>query len=276
MNSTHRFGIVFTGFICLALAGCHAPGKPGPEPEIVRPEQVLEFNALYQQNCAACHGEQGRRGIAVSLADPVYLALAGRDVLIDATAKGGPKRSPGALMPAFAKKYGGALTDQQVAILADGILARWGKPGILAGQTPPPYAATATGDAVAGKADFIAYCVRCHRDAALPEPAASSLPVHEAGPVTNPNYLALISDQSLRSTILAGRPDDGMPDWRSFAAHPLSDQEVGDLVAWLASQRRALSNQPPAVGPAYSSQNSPLNAIDAKTKPATTIEGEKR
>jgi mono/diheme cytochrome c family protein len=59
-----------------ALVGCNSlPGRPGPGPEVVRPDEVLAFNTLYKQNCSGCHGAEGKGGAAPSLADPVYLAL---------------------------------------------------------------------------------------------------------------------------------------------------------------------------------------------------------
>jgi cytochrome c oxidase cbb3-type subunit 3/ubiquinol-cytochrome c reductase cytochrome c subunit len=244
MMSAHRIGFVLSGLGCIALAiaGCRAPGKPGPEPKVVRPEQVLDFATLYKQNCAACHGEEGRHGVSISLANPVYLALAGKDVLVSATAKGGKgsKDAAGKLMPAYAKSQGGSLTDRQIEILADGMERNWGSKDLLAGETPPPYAATLNGDAAAGEAAFGLYCARCHRASAAAQPADADKPVHEAGPVTNPSFLALMTDQSLRTTILAGRPEDGMPDWRGFGARPLTDQQVTDIVAWLATQRQTL------------------------------------
>lgn len=218
--------------VVAGLAGCHAPGKPGPEPEIVRPEEVRDFTTLYKQNCAGCHGAEGHRGLAVSLANPVYLSLAGREELIRVTSEG----VKGQLMPAFARSKGGMLTDEQVAILADGILARWSKPHLLDGQAPPPLHTTLVGDAAAGGELFKTTCVRCHNQQRTGPVAA--------GPLDDPSYLALISDQSLRSTILSGRPDEGMPDWRSVAPAPLSDQQVTNLVAWLASRRTSAPGQP--------------------------------
>src|SRR5580658_8701753 len=80
--------------------GCgRIPGRPGPGPEVVRPEEVVDFPTLYKQNCAACHGENGRNGAAISLANPVYVAIAGEDNLRRITAMG----VPGKLMPPFAK-----------------------------------------------------------------------------------------------------------------------------------------------------------------------------
>ena len=52
---------------------------------------MIEFPKLYKQNCAACHGEQGKRGLAVSLSNPVYIAIAGKEAVLNATAKGGPR-----------------------------------------------------------------------------------------------------------------------------------------------------------------------------------------
>jgi cytochrome c oxidase cbb3-type subunit III len=54
----------------------------------------------------------------------------------------------------------------------------------------------------------------------------------------DPAYLALVSDQALRTAVVAGRPDLGMPDWRgAHASEPLGAQEVSDVVAWMASHR---------------------------------------
>ena len=226
-NQKMRFMLAILSLALFSAVACKAPGKPGPAEE--RPEEVKDFNVLYKQNCAACHGEQGHGGIAISLANPVYIALAGQQQIAKATAEGGP----GELMPAFGKKHGGFLTNEQVEILASGIVQRWGQANALHGATAPSYAATLTANPAAGKAVFESACVRCHQDAAHQNPK-----VRNAGPITDPDFLALISDQNLRTTILTGKPDEGMPDWRGYGAQPLSDQQVTDLVAWLASQRR--------------------------------------
>jgi cytochrome c oxidase cbb3-type subunit 3/ubiquinol-cytochrome c reductase cytochrome c subunit len=245
MRRAQRTSIAFAALGCtlLAIAGCRAPGLPGAAEE--RPEQVRDFNVLYKQNCAGCHGEDGRSGIALSLANPVYIAIAGKDAIAEATAKGGP----GALMPAFAKSQGGFLSAQQVELLSDGIVRRWGRPSALNGLTPPSYAATLSGDAAAGKSAFATYCARCHRSAdTTPSAQKKGLP-RNVGSLTDADFLALISDQNLRSTIVAGKPDEGMPDWRGFGPQPLTDQQVTDIVAWLSSQRKK------AVGPSPQTQS---------------------
>jgi mono/diheme cytochrome c family protein len=129
MNLRMLASSIMISSLMLLGAGCrYGPAKP--EAAVQRPDQVSSFGVLYQQNCVACHGANGKHGAAISLANPVYLALAGIDMIQKTTANG----VPGTLMPAFAKNQGGMLTDQQVAILAQGMESTWGKPGVLQGH----------------------------------------------------------------------------------------------------------------------------------------------
>src|SRR5262249_2406961 len=122
-------------------------------------------------------------------------------------------------------------------VIASGIRSRWSRPGVLDGAHPPSYAATSSGDARQGEAAYATYCQSCHG----PRGRGGD----KAGPITNDSYLALISDQGLRTAIVAGRPDLGAPDWRgNVPGRPMSDQEVTDVVAWLASLRVANPGQP--------------------------------
>ncbi len=229
--------------VCVAVIGCGSiHGRPGPGPEVVRPEEVLDFPTLYKQNCAACHGENGRNGAAISLSNPVYIALAGETHLQNVIANGVPNK----LMPPFAKSAGGMLTDAQVTALAQGIVQQWGNPDLLAGQNPPPYLATLPGDAEHGLEAYGVFCARCHGETGEGGPA-DGIPnstKSKLGSIVDPSYLALISDQNLRSVTIAGRPDYAMPDWRSDAAQAMTDQQVTDILTWLASKRVANPGQP--------------------------------
>jgi len=218
----------------LSLVGCgHAPGRPGPGPEVARPGEVQNFNTLYSQNCAGCHGARGKGGPAVSLASPVYLALVDDATLRRVTANGIPQT----LMPAFARSAGGTLTDQQVEILVHEMRARWGKPGELEGENPPPYAATSPGDAKRGENVYKTYCASCHGPGGRGQ--------GKLGSIVDGSYLALVSDQALRTTVLVGFPDQGAPDWRNDVhGRPMSAQEVSDVVAWLRSLRPQFPGQP--------------------------------
>jgi cytochrome c oxidase cbb3-type subunit 3/ubiquinol-cytochrome c reductase cytochrome c subunit len=204
---------------------------------VPRPEDVTDFKTLYSENCAACHGVEGRQGAAISLANPVYLGIAGVANLQHITASG----VPGSLMTGFSKAAGGMLTDQQVEIIAEGMVSNWGNTGALGGQPSPPYASSKAGNAANGQQAYATYCARCHGA----DGAGAKVGSTQVGSIVDPAYLALISDQGLRSIVIAGVPDSGMPNWRSDEpGHAMSDQEIGDVVAWLAAHRTATPGQP--------------------------------
>jgi mono/diheme cytochrome c family protein len=217
----------------LLLAACDSlPGKPTPEERYVLPDAVMDFSALYGTNCSGCHGADGRLGPARPLNDPLYLALVSDQDLTQVTANG----VPGTTMPAFATSAGGTLTDAPIAALVRELRARWARPQEVAGVTLPPYAA-ATGDAQRGAAVFTASCASCH--------GADGKGGSAKGSIVDGSYLALVSDQSLRTTVIAGRSDLGMPDFRGApGATPLGATQIADLVAWLAAQRTQFPGRP--------------------------------
>ena len=215
--------------LLLAVTGCsQLPGKPKPGPEVPRPDSVMSFAVLYHQNCAGCHGNEGKNGAAFDLANPVYLHWVDDDTLKKIIMNGETEVQ----MPAFAKSQGGFLTDEQIDALVHGMRTAWPyKMEMLQGPPPPPYTTTLKGDAAHGAQIYEQACARCHKQ--------SSQGIH------NPTYLALTNDQSLRTVIIAGRPDIGQPDWEGdIPGHPLTDQEITDVVAWLASQRTTTPGQP--------------------------------
>jgi cytochrome c oxidase cbb3-type subunit 3 len=192
----------------------------------------MEFNVLYSQNCAACHGAAGKGGAANALADPVFLAIADDAEILRVTANG----TPGTTMPAFAESAGGMLTNKQIDVLVRGIRS-WQKPGVLNGANPPPYTSDAPGDAQRGSVAYATYCSACHGSEGQGDKKGSS--------IVNSSFLALVSDQYLRTTVIVGRPELGAPDWRNdVPGHPMSAQEVSDVVAWLATQRTQFPGQP--------------------------------
>lgn len=227
------------------LTGCQsAPGYPRTV-EADRPEHQLDFATLYGQNCAGCHGPDGRGGAAIALNNSTYLAFAGHDRIRSIAAKG----IKGSLMPAFAQSSGGMLTDQQVDALVNGMFHEWSQPSNISGVTLPPWTVGA-GAAAAGAPVYQAACARCHGTNGGGTPA-------NGHSIINTAYLALVDDQSLRTIIVAGHPEHSTPDWRSYSSQPLSSQQIDDLVAWLASHRinaaAAAAPAPAAAVPAASS-----------------------
>jgi mono/diheme cytochrome c family protein len=218
----------------ILLAACGRPhGQPDRSAEVLAPNEVVDFPTLYSENCAACHGENGRGGAAIALADPVYLALADDRSVRKVIAAG----VRGTSMPAFAVSAGGLLTAKQIDVITQQIRARWSKPGILEGTNPPEYAAKSAGYPEHGQTAYRAYCESCHGPDGRGGPKGSA--------ITNDSFLALVSDQGLRTIVIAGRPELGAPDWRgNIRGKPMSDQEVTDVVAWLASHRVEVPGQP--------------------------------
>jgi mono/diheme cytochrome c family protein len=231
----------FAAIPLVLLSACSAPqGQPQKGSEQVAPNQVVEFGTLYAQNCSGCHGAEGRGGAAIALANPVYLAIVDKNAMHNVVANG----VRGTSMPAFAQSAGGMLTDEQINVITTGIFSRWGRKGVLDGANPPLYAAKTRGNAAGGEIAFGTYCASCHG----PEGRGGS----KGSAVTNDSFLALVSNQGLRTIVIAGRPELGAPDWRgNVAGKPMSDQEITDVVAWLASRRAQNPGQP------YSASNYP-------------------
>jgi cytochrome c oxidase cbb3-type subunit III len=226
---------------CAALllaTGCEPWGKPKAEPP--EGEQITDFKVLYGKNCAGCHGADGKNGPGRILNSALYLNVLPRETLKSVIENG----RAGTAMPAWAKSNGGPFTPQQVDIVVNGIEG-WKKPVAFPPTAPPPsyQAGDAVGNPGHGKLLFLKDCFMCHGPGA------------KIGPVTDKTYLQLVSNQMLRTAVIVGRPDLGMPDYRNLnLGKALSNQDVTDLVSYLASLRPpnsdpALSNDQPVQSP---------------------------
>jgi cytochrome c oxidase cbb3-type subunit III len=225
---------MFAALAAIFVAGCGAPhGQPRSGSEVHAPNEVLEFGPLFAENCAACHGAEGRGGAAIALANPVYLAIADDASIRKVIAKG----VPGTAMPAFAQSAGGMLTDVQIDVLSKEIRSRWSRRGILDAASAPSYAPKLTGDAQRGEVAYKTFCESCHG----PDGRGGA----RGGSITDDSFLALVSDQGLRTIVIAGRPELSAPDWRgNIPGKPMNDREVSDVVAWLVSHRSQSPGRP--------------------------------
>jgi mono/diheme cytochrome c family protein len=223
-----------SGFLVLALAGCDFPGRPDPDKRPVPADQVVDFLPLFQTNCSGCHGADGTQGPAPPLNDPLFLSIIPDAELERVIAQG----RKGTSMAAFAHEHGGTLKPEQVKALVSGLKSTWKGPVAL---KPPAYlierdAADASTEALErGRTAFARACAMCH---GLDGKGDSSA----AGPLHDPVFLGLISDQALRRIIITGRPDFGMPNFadgqgRSSPYSPLTPAEINDLIALLGSWR---------------------------------------
>jgi cytochrome c oxidase cbb3-type subunit 3 len=228
-----RIALLTLALSLMPICACNsAPGRPAADSGVIRPSEVLNFESLYQQNCAGCHGEHGGGGAAIALNSLVYLAIADDDTVRRVTSQG----VPGTAMPAFAQSSGGMLTGDQIDAIVVGIRSRWSKHDSL-DPAPPRYGAFASGDPQHGGNVYGTYCASCHGHAG----GGGS----RAGSIVDAAFLSLASDQYLRTIVIVGRPELGAPDWRgNVPGRPMSQQDVSDVVAWLSAQRpkRALSS----------------------------------
>ena len=228
---------------CLVASGCdwHLPGKP-VRPIAEKLDSRADFERLYFVNCLGCHGPDGRTGPARPLNDPLYLAS-----IPTATLEAVIHSGHGPLMPGFGEAPSGGLDEPQIAALAAGMKHFWGDPSIDSGKLPP-YAQPAAADPAAGQAVFSTVCASCHG-------ADGSGLEGMAGSVVDNDYLLLVSDQALRSTVLFGRTDlmtpkmpGGCPGYRGpFEGQPsdrvLTDREIADVTAWLVSNRSSYARE---------------------------------
>jgi len=229
-----------------ACAACNGSTATSPvESEAISPGEVVDFNLLYGQNCAGCHGAEGRGGAGIALANPVFLGIAD-DSVIRRTASNGVA---GTSMPAFAQSAGGMLTDKQIDALVRGIRS-WAKPELFKDTILPPYAAQVSGDPRDGADAYRTFCSSCHGGDGRGGTKASS--------IVDGSFLALVSDQQLRTIVIAGRPELGSPDWRGdVEGRPMSNQDISDVVAWLASQRTKFPGQPYPISSANRTKENP-------------------
>jgi mono/diheme cytochrome c family protein len=218
----------------MLLSACNTPhGQPKKGSETPTPSEVLEFSTLYAENCAGCHGAEGRGGPAIALANPVYLAIVDENTMRKVVANG----VRGTAMPAFGQGAGGMLTDKQIEVITNEIFSRWSRKRILDGSNPPLYSAKVAGNAAHGELVYGTYCASCHGPGGTGGPKASS--------IINDSFLALVSDQGLRTIVITGRPELGAPDWRrNVPGKPMTDQDITDVVAWLVSHRVKNPGQP--------------------------------
>lgn len=215
----------------VALTGCdNMPGRPKLEEQTLPPDAVVDFQKLYRLNCNGCHGFDGNIAGSIAMDDQTYLAIVPKAKMREVIANG----IPGTLMPAFSQAQGGTLTEKQIDILVDGIFA-WKQAGATATDLPP-YSAP-PGDAVAGEATYAAYLASLQ--------ASAPATMFADGFLTNPAFLGLTSDQHLRTLVIVGRPELGIPNFRTaLNGGPLSNDQISDIVAWLISQRKNEFGQP--------------------------------
>jgi mono/diheme cytochrome c family protein len=218
----------------------HFVGEPDPA-KVWKPASAeLNFEKLYALNCVACHGMGSTVAAAISMDNQTYLNLLPDGMLKNTITDG----IEGTRMPGFGAAQGGDLTEKQIEILTNGILALK-KPLDPAAGALPAYAA-APGNAASGEALFKQSFAKDQ------SPLATYL---------DPAFLGLVSDQYLRTLVIVGQPELGFPDYRNFIpGRPLTDAEVSDVVAFLISNRKNEFGDPLVSPPPAAAQVAPASS----------------
>jgi cytochrome c oxidase cbb3-type subunit 3 len=232
-------------FAAWLASGC---GRPDPADAPKRLDEITDFAELFSQRCAGCHGAEGRFGAVPPLNDPLVLGIIPDDVLRQVVVKG----RPGTLMPPRGGRHWDSLTPKQIEIVISGIRDDWGQGAAKAARGAPPYLAPKQpGDASKGQELFAGICARCH---------GAEGRGGDAGPLHSPAFLALVSDQLIRRTVIAGRSDLGMPDYIHLgrmgpAGEPLTSEQISDIVAYVTGWR--LPSMEPGVALLITGDQSP-------------------
>ena len=213
-------GTRFIPTLFLALAGLGLCGCDASPPPYVPSTPTAEGRALYEANCALCHGSDGT--MAPSITHPVsigsqdFLQAVDDDFLRRSITLGRPgdasREARGTKMPAYGDPRAPILTAEQIDQLV-GYLRSW---QTVAPATPEPFDASG-GDAARGAAAYGLRCASCHGPDGWQEGAPR---------LAGATFQATVSDGMIRQVILRGRAGK-MPEFK------LRDGEIADIVAFL-------------------------------------------
>lgn len=198
--------------LLMALAGTAYAQEGDPE----------RGGRLFVENCAVCHGVDGRGRIGASLAN--FPGIDPGPAMQDTIARG----VPGSRMPAWGQEFGGPLSDQDIADLAAYILATFeGTQPItpLPEYSPPPIEPLPDieGDPSLGAVVFRLNCAMCHGDRGQ---GRFGLPLAKAWSGNAPEvYIHQVVSEGIQGTT--------MPAWADDRGGPLTDTDIDNVAAFV-------------------------------------------
>ncbi len=199
-----------------------APDKIEQKYAVLHPEPLAGVQA-YRRYCFACHaeGDYGRwdktfRRFVPAIRGAAFLATASPQYLESNISRG----RPGTQMPAWTAQSGG-LQPVEIAAITDYL-----KAGIPPAQPSTAVPVPARGDRTRGETLFGQNCSGCHgragRGGIAPE-------------IGNPTFQDAATDEFIVTTIRSGRSGAAMPAFQRPGASGLSDEAIGDLLAFIRS-----------------------------------------
>ncbi len=185
--------------------------------------------ALFEEQCAACHGEHGRGELGLPLNLQSFLVIADTGYLLRSMRYGRPLRG----MPSFAED----LSAEDMRAIAIFIKSWQYQPSL---ELP---AAPVDGDSANGAELFQGLCTGCHGLDGGGGPKAGG--GHVAGAVSgiggpalaDPGFLKSATDSYIKATLMFGRvgtPMGAYPKGRQGFVE-LREEEIDDIIAYLRS-----------------------------------------
>lgn len=188
---------------------------------------------LYLENCAICHGNQGKGGMGIPLAISSFLDSASNDYLKKTIRLGRPER----IMPSF---YW--MSDTQIEAIIQ-YISSWRE-----SAAPVWSNMTIKGDVAKGNAIFTTHCASCHgsqgqggKGSGMRFSRPRDLPI-TAPALNNQGFLNSVTDEMLQHIITNGRKDTPMPSASTLGLKP---QDITNLVSFIRSlQKKSISKKP--------------------------------
>lgn len=193
---------------------------------------------LFVENCAVCHGVDGKGRLGANLNDFPGIAV---DAALVETIRSG---IPGTRMPGWGQEAGGPLSENDIEDLTAYILVALGGTEPLAPlptYQPEPVVAPPgiAGDAAAGSIVYQANCTVCHGtqgQGGIGGKLARSWPGNDPAAYV----VGVVSDGIQGST---------MPAWLQAKGGPLTETEVADVGAYVLALRPATGIAAPTPAP---------------------------
>ena len=190
--------------------------------EDLRARRIERGQAIYAEQCTACHGVSGEGGVGPALNNRQVLKDTPDKIFFSVIRSGVPNTQ----MPSWSVDFGGPLTDEEIHDVV-AFMRAWEPTAPEIG----PQAEVA--DPERGAALFAGTCAVCHGEDG--RGGKDNIPA-----INDPERLEKLDDAWYRGVIANGRPAKGMPTWGTV----LSPGQLNDLVALMAAWREGEAIQP--------------------------------
>jgi cytochrome c oxidase cbb3-type subunit 3 len=186
---------------------------------VIDPNLAFKGEELYNQNCVFCHQADaiGKPGVAPSLTNKEFLAIAPVDFLVGTIRDG----RPGTGMPPFAH-----LGEEKINAIVAFLRSHATLPSRILEVDAQPHT---QGDPRLGKQWFDQVCATCHG------PEGNGYAAGGTGTaIGKAGFLNKVSDGFIRTTVKEGRSNTRMlPFQGADALADLTDNEIDDIIAYL-------------------------------------------